>query len=101
MADAPNFDRGVAVSCPIQEYELRRDFHGTRAGAGFRCGGFRRPGADATRDKVAMGVGLMLFWPALFSLAAGDEKAELARLKGEFEAMDTAYGQKTVLLVRP
>lgn len=48
-----------------------------------------------------MGVGLMLFWPALFSLAAGDEKAELARLKGEFEAMDTAYGQKTVLLVRP
>lgn len=48
----------------------------------------------ATRDKVVMGVGLVLFWPALFILAAGDEKAELSRLKGEFEALDTAYAQK-------
>lgn len=48
----------------------------------------------ATRDKVAMGVGIVLFWPALFILAAGDEKAELSRLKDEFEALDTAYAQK-------
>lgn len=48
----------------------------------------------ATRDKVAMGVGLVLFWPALFILAAGDEKEELARLKGEYETLDTVYAQK-------
>jgi hypothetical protein len=41
-----------------------------------------------TRDAVAMGVGLVLFWPALFFLAAGDSSEELARLKGEFEAIE-------------
>ena len=45
-------------------------------------------------DQIATGVGVVLFWPALFFLATGDEKAELARLKGEYEAMDTVYMQK-------
>ena len=49
----------------------------------------------ATRDAVAMGVGLVLFWPALFLLAAGDEKAELAQLKGEHEALVAAQGMKS------
>ncbi len=36
-----------------------------------------------------MGVGLILFWPALFGLAATkDRKEELGRLKGEYEAID-------------
>jgi hypothetical protein len=36
-----------------------------------------------------MGVGLVLFWPALFFLEGGDgpEAAEYAQLKGEFEAL--------------
>lgn len=43
---------------------------------------------NATEDKVAMGVGLVLFWPALFFLDGDSpEAAEYARLKGEFEAM--------------
>ena len=42
----------------------------------------------ATRDAVAAGVGLVLFWPALFFLAAGDNEEELARLKGEFDAVE-------------
>lgn len=42
----------------------------------------------ATRDAVAVGVGAVLFWPALFFLAGGDNEAELSRLKGEFEAVE-------------
>jgi hypothetical protein len=42
-------------------------------------------------DKVAMGVGLVLFWPALFFLAGSDHAEELKRLKGEYEALDIAW----------
>ena len=49
----------------------------------------------ATKDAVAMGVGMVLFWPALFFLAAGDDKqAELANLKGQYEALESAAIQK-------
>ena len=48
----------------------------------------------ANRDAVAMGVGLVLFWPALFILAGSDHSDELARLKGEYEALETAAIQK-------
>ena len=49
----------------------------------------------ANRDAVAMGVGLVLFWPALFFLAAGDDQqAELANLKGQYEALESAAIQK-------
>ena len=38
-----------------------------------------------------MGVGMILFWPALFFLASGeDNKGEIARLKGEYEALESA-----------
>ena len=42
------------------------------------------------RDQVAMGVGLVLFWPALFVLAAGDKEDELGLIKGEYEALQAA-----------
>src|SRR5579871_5718648 len=41
----------------------------------------------ANRDAVAMGVGLVVFWPALFFLMGGNKKDELARLKGEYDAL--------------
>ena len=44
----------------------------------------------ATRDAVAMGVGLVLFWPALFVLAAGDDEAELSLLKGQHDALTSS-----------
>ena len=47
-----------------------------------------------TRDSVATGVGIVLFWPALFFLAAGDHEQELARLKGEYEALEHAAIEK-------
>jgi hypothetical protein len=45
----------------------------------------------ATGDAVAMGVGLILFWPALFFIKGNDaQEAELARVKGEMEAVQKA-----------
>ncbi len=47
-----------------------------------------------TRDQIAMGVGLVVFWPALFLLASGDKKAELADLKGQYEALNQSAIEK-------
>jgi len=45
----------------------------------------------ATGDAVAMGVGLVLFWPALFFIKGDRETAaELSRLRGEIEAIQQA-----------
>jgi len=45
----------------------------------------------ATNDKVAMGVGLVLFWPALFMLKGnGPQQQELAQLKGQYDALNQA-----------
>lgn len=49
----------------------------------------------ANKDAVAMGVGLVVFWPALFFLATGDNrKEELARLKGEYDCLEGLAVQK-------
>ena len=53
----------------------------------------------ASDDKVYMGVGLILFWPALFFLASEDHKAELSRLKGEYDALNAVGIQKRCNLV--
>ena len=44
---------------------------------------------DANNDAWQMGVGLVLFWPALLALEGGDgpHAQEYARLKGEYEAL--------------
>lgn len=43
---------------------------------------------EARKDAIAMGVGLVLFWPALFFLMGDDKKAELSRMKGEYDALE-------------
>lgn len=49
----------------------------------------------STSDKVAMGVGLIVFWPALLFTKGNDENtAELARLKGQMDAIEQASIQK-------
>lgn len=50
--------------------------------------------SEADKDAVAMGVGLVLFWPALFFLIGDDRKEELARLKGEVEAIEQSAIKK-------
>ena|SRR5438045_1773796 len=49
---------------------------------------------QASNDSVAMGVGLVIFWPALFFLAGHDQHTELAELKGEYDALEEAAIQK-------
>ncbi len=48
----------------------------------------------AGKDAVAMTVGLVLFWPALFFLPGGEHKDELARLKGEYDALESVAVSK-------
>ncbi len=43
----------------------------------------------ASGDAVAMGVGLILFWPSLFFIKGdGTTAAEVGRLKGEMDAVE-------------
>jgi hypothetical protein len=37
-----------------------------------------------------MGVGLVVFWPALLFIPGKDQSAEVSRLKGEMEALEQA-----------
>lgn len=46
------------------------------------------------KDSVALGVGLIVFWPALFFMIGDDQKEELGRLKGEYEALEKAAIEK-------
>lgn len=46
--------------------------------------------STATSDAWATGVGLVLFWPSLFFIAHGDQHAQLAELKGEYDALEQA-----------
>ena len=58
-----------------------------------RIAGLQDENADA--DAAMMGVGLVLFWPALIGLAATEDREhELAQLKGEFNAADQAARKK-------
>ncbi len=60
-----------------------------------------RQDSAATRDAIGMGVGLILFWPALFLLAGHKgNPEELARLKGECEAIEVCAIQKNCLLAQ-
>ena len=50
---------------------------------------------NAQGDSVAMGLGLVLFWPALFFIDGDSpEAAEYSRLKGEYEAVEKMMIQK-------
>lgn len=49
----------------------------------------------ASSDALATGVAIVLFWPAAFMIGGNDQNtAELARLKGEFEAVERASIEK-------
>jgi hypothetical protein len=57
---------------------------------------------QANNDAIAMGVGLVIFWPALFFLAGGnDRKEELGRLKGEYDALQIVANEKSCAFAQP
>lgn len=52
----------------------------------------------ASNDAAITGVGLILFWPALFALGGTDaQEAEYGRLKGEYEALNQLAVQKNCM----
>lgn len=54
----------------------------------------------ASNDKTITGVGLILFWPALFALGGTkQQEAEYARLRGEYDAVQQASIQKKCMAV--
>ena len=50
---------------------------------------------EANADQIQMGVGMLLFWPALFFLEGGDgaQASEYALLKGKYEAVEIKYNR--------
>jgi hypothetical protein len=44
----------------------------------------------AAADTANAVVAALIFWPALFMIGSGDQSAELARLRGEAEALQAA-----------
>lgn len=52
----------------------------------------------ASNDKAIMGVGMLLFWPALFALGGTkQQEAEYSRLKGEYDAIEQSAVAKKCL----
>jgi hypothetical protein len=52
----------------------------------------------ASNDAAITGVGVILFWPALFALGGtGAQEAEYGRLKGEYEALNQLAVQKNCM----
>lgn len=53
----------------------------------------------AENDEALVGVGMLLFWPALFALGGTKEQeAEYARLRGEYEALQKVGNEKKCTL---
>lgn len=50
--------------------------------------------SEASKDAFALTVGLVIFWPALFMMIGDDKKDEIARLKGEYEAIEVVSVEK-------
>lgn len=49
----------------------------------------------ANKDAVVMGVGLVIFWPALLLMAQGeDQKAEIGNLKGQYNTLRDVAAKK-------
>jgi hypothetical protein len=76
-----------SLNCQQVESEMIRVSNQVRTVAGVQD-------EEAQGDAIAMGVGMVLFWPALFFLAGDDKEQELAQLKGEHQALQQSAIQK-------
>src|SRR5665213_492202 len=71
-----------AYTCPQLAEEAQRVSARATQAAGVQD-------QKATNDKVAVGVGVVIFWPALLFTKGNDENtAELARLRGQMDAIE-------------
>jgi len=101
----------VLAACASSPNQIAATYVSPLVYQGFDCDQMRAEGARinarvaevtgqqqaaANNDAAMMGVGLVLFWPALFFLQGDKTKStELARLKGESDALQQAYIQKS------
>jgi hypothetical protein len=65
----------------------------------FRLTGVQRQ--ERYKDQAAIFAGLVSFWPAIFATAGTDKKAELALLKGEYDALRKAELDKHCAVIAP
>jgi hypothetical protein len=76
------------MSCP----QLRDEAEVVSARAAQATGAQEK---NASNDAAMTGVGIILFWPALFFMKGdGAQAAEVSRLKGEMAAIQTVNRQK-------
>jgi hypothetical protein len=72
------------LTCPQIGAEMERVSRRASEAAGVQD-------AKRTQDQLATGAAIIIFWPAAFFVGGdGPSAAELARLKGEFEALEQA-----------
>jgi hypothetical protein len=77
-----------AYTCPQLAEEAQRVSSRAQQAAGIQD-------EKATNDKIAMGVGIVIFWPAMLMTKGNDENtAELARLRGQMDAIEQASIKK-------
>ncbi|SNT69172.1 hypothetical protein [Psychrobacter sp. LV10R520-6] len=79
----------ASFSCPTLENEMRDISQRVATITG-------QVDKKASADSWQMGVGLVLFWPALFFLEGGDGalQSDYALLKGKYEAVSAQYNRK-------
>lgn len=78
----------ASYSCPQLNEEATRISSRAAAAIGAQD-------QKATNDAVATGVAIVVFWPALFFIKGdGASAAEVSRLKGEMEAIESASVRK-------
>lgn len=54
----------------------------------------RQQDNEASKDIAATAVSIVIFWPALLALDGRDMSEDLARLKGQMQAIEAANAQK-------
>lgn len=54
----------------------------------------RQQDREATKDKMAVGAGVLLAWPAYIFVVGDDKKKEVAELKGTYDALTQAAADK-------
>lgn len=101
---------GIMAACASSPDNISASYVSPNQYASYSCGQLRDEAArvsnralqvsgaqssKATTDAIATGVGVVLFWPALFLIKGdGTTAAEVARLKGEMEAIEQVSIQK-------
>lgn len=97
---------GILTGCASRSDEIQASYVSPHAYSNHSCPQLREEAerisskvaqltgaqdSSRTRDGVATTVGVIIFWPMLFAVKGdGNTAAELARMKGEAEAIERA-----------